>query len=160
MSDYSDMETDPSTGGERSTYRLPESAIRTIDNVAAVTGGKSVNGENGVAHNNLPNGNPPSSEAALRVAGDTNATPMDTSGDTTPPRVGGDADVLMHELEKFIRETLAESSTVCMSDLRSRMSLYTARVPTAHVFSAGVSDKMMEEAVVNVGGFRLKNQVN
>ncbi|BFZ03510.1 hypothetical protein BsWGS_06549 [Bradybaena similaris] len=69
-----------------------------------------------------------------------------------------DNSALMCELEKFVKEVLSESTTLCMSDLRSKLSLYTARVPSAHVFTTGVSDKMIEDAVVATGGFRLKNQ--
>ncbi|CAL1536657.1 unnamed protein product [Lymnaea stagnalis] len=65
---------------------------------------------------------------------------------------------IMAELEKFVKEALSESTTLCMSDLRIKMSMYTARVPSAHVFNLGVSDKMIEDAVVAVGGFRLENQ--
>ncbi|KAH9513090.1 DNA-directed RNA polymerase III subunit RPC5 [Bulinus truncatus] len=65
---------------------------------------------------------------------------------------------LVQELEKFVKEALAETATLCMSDLRSKMSMYTARVASAHVFNSGVSDSMIEDAVAAVGGFRLKNQ--
>ncbi|GFR90052.1 DNA-directed RNA polymerase III subunit RPC5 [Elysia marginata] len=63
------------------------------------------------------------------------------------------------ELERFVREQLARTNLLLMSVLRSQMSLYTARTPTAHrALSGGVSDKAIEDAVLAVGGFRLNNQ--
>lgn len=65
----------------------------------------------------------------------------------------------MVELEKFVKGALSECPTLCMSELRGKMSMYTARVASAHVFNSGVSDKMIEDAVAAVGGIRIKNQV-
>ena len=64
------------------------------------------------------------------------------------------------ELERFVKEQLAQHNLVLMSVLRSQMSLYTARSPSAHkALSGGVSDKAIEDAICAVGGYRLNNQV-
>ena len=64
------------------------------------------------------------------------------------------------ELERFVRDQLAQTTLLRMSVLRREMSLYTARCPSAHrALSGGVSNEAIEEAVCAVGGFRLNNQV-
>lgn len=71
-----------------------------------------------------------------------------------------DAEDVCVELEKFVREQLAQSNLVQMSALRSQMPLFTARSPSAHrALSGGVSDKAIEDAVKAVGGFKLNNQL-
>ena len=99
----------------------------------------STNGANCVGQN-LPNGNGISDGISSRLG-------------------AGDVSVLTKELQIFIQEALSESNPVSMSELRNKLSMYTARVPAAHVFSSGVSDRMIEDAVVAIGGFRLNNQV-
>ncbi|XP_012944474.1 DNA-directed RNA polymerase III subunit RPC5 [Aplysia californica] len=78
-----------------------------------------------------------------------------------PGEVNADGDpggTLTRQLETFLREVLSESSLLSMSEIRSKLSMYTARVPAAHVFSAGVSDRMIEDAVAAIGGHKLNNQ--
>lgn len=137
QSDVSDLEQDHSD-----KHKILESpACRNILDMDSAMNGhvqSSANSQNGLCVPHLSSTNIPSS----------NNRPS-----------GCDNPRLMTELEKFVKEALAESSTLCMSDLRSKLSMYTARVPSAHVFSVGVSDKMVEDAVIAVGGFKLKNQV-
>uniref|UniRef100_A0A0B6ZKL5 DNA-directed RNA polymerase III subunit RPC5 C-terminal domain-containing protein n=1 Tax=Arion vulgaris TaxID=1028688 RepID=A0A0B6ZKL5_9EUPU len=134
QSDVSDVELDHSDKQKI----IDSSACRNILDMDS-----TVNG-NIYPSNNLQNG------VCVPHTGNMN-TPSANSEHTDNP-------VLIHELEKFMKEVLSESTSICMSDLRSKLSMYTARVPSAHVFSSGVSDKMIEDAVVAVGGFRLKNQ--
>ncbi|KAK7003517.1 DNA-directed RNA polymerase III subunit RPC5 [Biomphalaria glabrata] len=142
LSDLSDMEVD--NQGDKSYHHYEKHKTSDNSSLKNITDTLSCNG--GVhSQKHVQNGFSPSHC-------DKFPSQMEVDGVT-----GKDNSRLMQELEKFVKEALAESATLCMSDLRSKLSMYTARVASAHVFSAGVSDSMFEEAVTSVGGFRLKN---
>lgn len=63
------------------------------------------------------------------------------------------------EVLNFVREKLYTRFVVSASELRRLFQMHLAQCPPGHVLSSGVSDKMLEESILNVGGIQLENQV-
>ena len=63
------------------------------------------------------------------------------------------------ELQSFVREKLFNRYVLSLSELRRLYTLQMASCPPGHILATGVTDQLLEEAVLRVGGTRVKNQV-
>nr|XP_019922586.2 DNA-directed RNA polymerase III subunit RPC5 isoform X1 [Crassostrea gigas] len=62
------------------------------------------------------------------------------------------------EVLNFVREKLYTRFVVSASELRRLFQMHLAQCPPGHILSSGVSDKILEESILNVGGVQLENQ--
>lgn len=67
---------------------------------------------------------------------------------------------LKTEIFNFVQEKLFSRLVLTLSELKKLFTLKLAICPPGHVLGSGVSDKLLEETVIEVGGIRLKNQVS
>lgn len=63
------------------------------------------------------------------------------------------------EVQNFVKEKLYTRFVVSTSELRRLFQMHLAQCPPGHILSTGVSDSLLEEAVLKVGGVQLENQV-
>ncbi|XP_022319153.2 DNA-directed RNA polymerase III subunit RPC5-like [Crassostrea virginica] len=62
------------------------------------------------------------------------------------------------EVQNFVKEKLYTRFVVSTSELRRLFQMHLAQCPPGHILSTGVSDSLLEEAVLKVGGVQLENQ--
>ena len=66
---------------------------------------------------------------------------------------------LKMELVNFVQEKLYSRYILTLSDLKRLFALKLAQCPPGHVLGTGVSDRLLEKTVIEVGGTRLQTQV-
>lgn len=64
------------------------------------------------------------------------------------------------EVVNFVRDKLYTRFVVSASELRRLFQMHLAQCPPGHILATGVSDKLLEESVLKVGGVQLENQVS
>ncbi|CAH1794623.1 unnamed protein product, partial [Owenia fusiformis] len=69
-----------------------------------------------------------------------------------------DKDKRKKELHLFINEKISEMGVVTFSELKRQFQLKLASCPPGHVLGTGVSDRMLQQAVLDCGGERLKSE--
>ncbi|XP_056019128.1 DNA-directed RNA polymerase III subunit RPC5-like isoform X2 [Ostrea edulis] len=62
------------------------------------------------------------------------------------------------EVVNFVRDKLCTRFVVSASELRRLFQMHLAQCPPGHILATGVSDKLLEESVLKVGGVQLENQ--
>ena len=63
---------------------------------------------------------------------------------------------LKTSLAAFVRDRMEARSVICVSELRLQLSLHLAGLPPGHVLGVGVSDRLLEQALVDTGMVRLR----
>ncbi|CAE1294476.1 RPC5 [Acanthosepion pharaonis] len=68
---------------------------------------------------------------------------------------GGD---MQQELQSFVRDKLYSRYVLTLSELKRLFHLKLTQCQSGHILGTGVSDKMLEQAVIDVGGIKINNQ--
>ena len=63
------------------------------------------------------------------------------------------------ELTDFIQDKLFSRYVLSMSELKRLLNVKLSQSPPGHVLSSGVSDKLCEQTVIELGGLPLKSKV-
>ena len=82
---------------------------------------------------------------------------MGPGGDADP---GKDPRLLRRELVTFAHDVMVKRTVIKLAELRREFYLKLSQVAQGHVLSSGVSDRMLEEAVLSAGGFQLNKPVS
>jgi len=78
-----------------------------------------------------------------------------------PDVLNGDRDMsaeLKKELISFVHEKLVYRNVLGITDLRRLFTLKLAELPPGHLLSSGISDKQLEQAVLEVGGVAIQGE--
>lgn len=67
---------------------------------------------------------------------------------------------LKSELVNFVQEKLFSRFILTARELRRLFTMKQAQCPPGHVLNDGVSDKLLEDVLFEVGGVKLTNQVS
>ncbi|KAK7112961.1 DNA-directed RNA polymerase III subunit RPC5-like [Littorina saxatilis] len=142
MSDLSDIDMEADAAGDRNNGDiLSVSAEKlTVDPMEVCGEGDMV----------LPSGN----NSVVNNGKALNSHLGDSLGNGDGPQ-GKNLKQLRTELVTFAREVMVKRQVVTLQDLKREFYLKLSQVPQGHILSSGVSDKMLEEAVLSAGGFQL-----
>ena len=66
---------------------------------------------------------------------------------------------MLQELQSFVRDKLYSRYVLTLSELKRLFHLKLTQCQSGHILGTGVSDKMLEQAVIDVGGIKINNQV-
>ena len=80
--------------------------------------------------------------------------------DETPDNQNGEvsnSSALKQELCRFIREKLAARYVLTLTDVKNLLALKMAQCAPGHILSTGVSEKLLESTLVDVGGIAIPN---
>lgn len=65
---------------------------------------------------------------------------------------------MQQELQSFVRDKLYSRYVLTLSELKRLFHLKLTQCQSGHILGTGVSDKMLEQAVIDVGGIKINNQ--
>ena len=144
ISDLSDMDMETDAAGDRNNpYTLANSMEKLTTEPMEVCGeeGRNLHQSNHGAMNNGMLSNLHAHDA------------------TDSSEVSRDMRLLKKELRAFAHEVMVKRPVIQFNELKREFYLKLSQVPSGHVLSSGVSDRMLEEAVVAAGGFQLNKPV-
>ncbi|XP_074653463.1 DNA-directed RNA polymerase III subunit RPC5-like [Tubulanus polymorphus] len=94
-----------------------------------------------------------------RVNGESNCVPMEISVETHSTNDNATSLEVKMELRNFIQEKLYSRYVISLSDLKRLFSIKLAQISSSETsITGGISEKLLEETVVEVGGVKLNNQ--
>ncbi|XP_062611114.1 DNA-directed RNA polymerase III subunit RPC5-like [Saccostrea cucullata] len=82
----------------------------------------------------------------------------DSNCDTTKGENSSDSPEFKLEILNFVKEKLNTRFVVSASELQRLFQMHLAQSPPGQILATGVSDKMLEESALKVGGVLLQNQ--
>ena len=144
MSDLSDMDMETDAAGDRnSSYALGNSTEKVTTDPMEVCEEEDTNMHQ-TTNGPLNNGTLSNSHAHDLTHSD---------------EVSKDSQLLRKELVAFAHEVMVKRPVIQFNELKREFYLKLSQVPQGHVLSSGVSDRMLEEAVLAAGGFQLNKPV-
>lgn len=144
MSDLSDMDMETDAAGDRnSSYALGNSTEKVTTDPMEVCEEEDLNMHQ-TSNGPLNNGMLSNSRAHDPAHSD---------------EVSKDSQLLRKELVAFAHEVMVKRPVIQFNELKREFYLKLSQVPQGHVLSSGVSDRMLEEAVLAAGGFQLNKPV-
>lgn len=83
-----------------------------------------------------------------------NGTTVELSDETCVP------DDLRLELREFVKEKLYSRYVLSMSELKRLLNVKLSQSPPGHILGKGVTEKLFEQTVEEIGGYALHSKVN
>eukprot|EP00079_Xenopus_tropicalis_P038837 XP_017952608.1 PREDICTED: RNA polymerase III polypeptide E isoform X1 [Xenopus tropicalis] len=68
----------------------------------------------------------------------------------------GDGDLVTKELKEFVATTFNKQYVLTLRELKRLFNLHLASLPPGHILFSGISDKMLQETVLNTGCKQIK----